>query len=305
MNIATWAWRSVAGLFCLGLVAMTPARADVARLADGSTVNFKQVGSGDRAVILIHGWSFDHRMWDKVGAQFSADYRLIAYDLRGFGASSKPGSGYDYASFVSDLAGLMDRLGIRRAVIAGHSLGALIAQDFAASYPDRVEALVLTAPQPRTVATPASDPIKAFIQRMEALPGQTASGPEWRAFFTANSPRYFLAQNLAANDVEQFLAQNTQATPVALIESFRHIFEAPALAGNHPGTKIPTLVVYGSHDIVPFPAIRQILTDHQDSCVAVIERTGHTPPWERPEAWSGVTMGFLARLKEPVARRCR
>ncbi|WP_363321936.1 alpha/beta hydrolase [Phreatobacter sp.] len=240
-----------------------------------------------------------------IGAHFPADYRLIAYDLRGFGESSKPASGYDYASFVKDLAGLMDSLGIRRAVISGHSLGALIAQDFAASHPDRVEALVLTAPQPRTVATAASDPIKAFIQRMEALPSQTASGPEWRAFFATNSPRYFLAQNLAASDVDQFLEQNTRASPAALVQSFRHIFEAPALSGNHPGTKIPTLVVYGTHDIVPFPAIRQLITDHGDSCVAVIERVGHTPPWERPDAWSQVTMAFLARLNEPTARRCR
>lgn len=305
MNLAARVWSAVAGLLCLGLLAVTPSRAEVARLADGSTINFKQVGAGDRVIILIHGWSFDHRMWDKISVQFPADYRLIAYDLRGFGESSKPASGYDYASFVKDLAGLMDSLNIRRAVISGHSLGAMIAQDFAAAHPDRVEALVLTAPQPRTVAAPASDPIKAFIQRMEALPGQSASGPEWRAFFTANSPRYFLAQNLAASDIDQFLAQNTLASPAAMVESFRNIFEAPALATNHPGTKIPTLVVFGSHDIVPFPAVRQILTDHLDSCIAVIERTGHTPPWERPDAWAGATVGFLARLREPVARRCR
>ncbi len=118
-------------------------------------------------------------------------------------------------------------------------------------------------------------------------------------------PRYFLAQNLAANDVNQFLEQNTRASPAALVQSFSNIFEAPALSGNHPGTKIPTLVVYGTHDIVPFPAIRQLITDHGDSCVAVIERAGHTPPWEKPDAWSQVTMAFLARLNEPAARRCR
>lgn len=298
-------WMFVVGLFCLGFCAITPSRADVARLADGSTVNYKQAGSGDRTVILIHGWSFDHRMWDKVSSQFPAGYKVIAYDLRGFGGSSKPASGYDYAGFVKDLAGLMDSLNIRKAVISGHSLGAMIAQDFAATHPDRVEALVLTAPQARTVASTMSDPIKAFIQRMEGLPNQNATGPEWRAFFTANSPRYFMAQNLGANDIDQFLAQNTLASPSALVEAFKLVFEAPALPGNHPGTKVPTLVVYGTHDIVPFPVIRQIATDHGDSCVAVIERAGHTPPWEKPEAWTQVTVSFLSRLQEPAARRCR
>ncbi len=128
----------------LGLTA--PAGAATVKLADGSMVNYVDAGSGDRTVILIHGWSFDHRLWSKVAGGFPAGTRVIAYDLRGFGASSKPAAGYDFAGFVSDLAGLMDALNIQKAVISGHSLGALVAQDFAAAHPARVEALVLTSP---------------------------------------------------------------------------------------------------------------------------------------------------------------
>ncbi len=287
----------------LGLTA--PAGAATVKLADGSMVNYVDAGSGDRTVILIHGWSFDHRLWSKVAGGFPAGTRVIAYDLRGFGASSKPAAGYDFAGFVSDLAGLMDALNIQKAVISGHSLGALVAQDFAAAHPARVEALVLTSPQPRTVAGTLSDPLKAFIQRMEALPKQDAAGPEWKAFFTQNSPRYFLPANLGATDVEQFLAQNALASPAALVEGFKVVFDAPALAKDHPGTKLPTLVIYGTHDIVPFPAVRQIISDHADSCISVIERSGHTPPWEAPAAWLAATVGFMDRLKEPANRRCR
>lgn len=295
---------SLIATLALAVTMAGAAQAATLTLPDGSTVNYTETGSGDRTVILLHGWSFDSRTWSKVTAKFPSGTRLIAYDLRGFGNSSKAGARYDFPAFVADLKGLMDGLRIQKAVIAGHSLGALIAQDFAAAHPDRVEALVLTAPQPRTVAGAASDPIKAFIQRIDGLPKQNAAGPEWRAFFAENSPRYFLASNLAAGDVDAFLAQNTLAAPAALVEGFRIVFDAPALAKDHPGTKLPTLVVYGTHDIVPFLAVRQIITDHPDSCVAVIERTGHTPPWENPDAWVATTTGFLGRLKEPASRRC-
>lgn len=295
---------SIATTFTL-LGLAQPAIADTVKLADGSTVNYTQNGSGDRTVILVHGWSFDHRLWSKVAGSFPAGTRVIAYDLRGFGGSAKPAAGYDFASFAADLAGLMDALKIQKAVIAGHSLGALVAQDFAAAHPTRVEGLVLTAPQPRTVAGTLSDPLKAFIDRMAGLPKQDATGPEWRAFFTQNSPRYFLAANLGPNDVEQFLTQNVLASPTALVDGFRAVFEAPALPKDHPGTKVPTLVIYGTHDIVPFPAVRQIISDHPDSCISVIERSGHTPPWETPAAWLAATVAFMDRLKEPASRRCR
>ncbi len=282
-----------------------PAMAETVKLADGSTVNYTQTGSGDRTVILVHGWSFDHRLWSKVAGSFPSGTRVIAYDLRGFGGSSKPSSGYDFAGFSADLVGLMDALKIQKAVIAGHSLGALVAQDFAAAYPSRVEALVLTSPQPRTVAGTLSDPLKAFIERMAGLPKQDATGPEWRAFFTQNSPRYFLATNLGPNDIEQFLAQNILASPTALVDGFKLVFEAPALPKDHPGTKLPTLVIYGTHDIVPFLAVRQIISDHPDSCINVIERSGHSPPWETPNAWLVATVAFMDRLKEPAKGRCR
>lgn len=274
-------------------------------LKDGSSVAYREAGSGPRTIILVHGWSFDHRLWDKVIDRFPPGHRVIAYDLRGFGQSSKPASGYDFPGFVSDLAGLMEALRIEKAVLSGHSLGSFFIQDFAARYPEKVEALILTAPQPRTTALQLSDPLKAFVQRLDSLPKQDANGPEWRAFFAQNSPRYFMPENLASGDVERFVAQNVLAHPAALVEGFRVAFEAPALAKDHAGTRLPTLVVYGTHDIVPFPAVRQIATDYTASCVAVIERAGHTPPWEKPDAWLARVTGFIARLGEAGQGACR
>ena len=76
----------------------------------------------------------------------NSNYRTITYDLRGHGLSGKdPGLDYRFDAHVEDLAGLMDALGIRRATVAGHSMGGMVAQYFALKYPERVDHLVLVA----------------------------------------------------------------------------------------------------------------------------------------------------------------
>jgi 3-oxoadipate enol-lactonase len=71
------------------------------------------------------------------------DRALVRYDLRGHGLSDCPPGPYQLADFVADLRGLLDHLGVRRAVLAGISIGGLIAIEVAARYPDRVRSLVL------------------------------------------------------------------------------------------------------------------------------------------------------------------
>lgn len=80
-------------------------------------------GSG-KPVVLIHGWPLSGVSWEKqVPVLLSAGYRVIAYDRRGFGDSSKPASGYDYDTFAQDLNKLMTKLDLRDAALVGFSMG--------------------------------------------------------------------------------------------------------------------------------------------------------------------------------------
>ncbi len=84
---------------------------------------YEDHGSG-QPVVLIHGYPLDGRSWEKqTAALLSAGHRVIAYDRRGFGLSSKPTSGYDYDTFAADLDVLMRTLDLRDAVLAGFSMG--------------------------------------------------------------------------------------------------------------------------------------------------------------------------------------
>ena len=84
---------------------------------------YEDHGAG-RPVVLIHGWPLSSASWEKqVPALLEAGYRVIAYDRRGFGESSKPAAGYDYDTLADDLASLVDHLDLRDITLVGHSMG--------------------------------------------------------------------------------------------------------------------------------------------------------------------------------------
>ena len=97
----------------------------------------------ERTVVCIHGLTSNHTVWLSMAHVLAPRRRLVAYDLRGRGDSAKPASGYSLAMHDADLLGLLDHLGLARAILMGHSLGAHIAMTFAANHPDRVAKLVL------------------------------------------------------------------------------------------------------------------------------------------------------------------
>src|SRR5258707_8146280 len=97
----------------------------------------------ERTAVCIHGLTSNHTVWLSMADALAPRHRLVAYDLRGRGDSDKPASGYSLATHGDDLRGLLDHLGLERATLMGHSLGAHIAVRFAATHPERVARLVL------------------------------------------------------------------------------------------------------------------------------------------------------------------
>ena len=102
---------------------------------------------GARPVVALHAGSVDGATWAPLAAALGDQVRLYAPDLRGYGASDRPGR-YGFAPMTGDLEALLDALDLARVALLGHSLGAVLAYRFAATHPDRVAALVLEEPVP-------------------------------------------------------------------------------------------------------------------------------------------------------------
>ncbi|SDZ24878.1 alpha/beta fold hydrolase [Herbiconiux ginsengi] len=105
-------------------------------------IAFRMRGSGP-AVVLLHGTSANHAVWEPVGDALAGRATVVALDQRGHGRSDKPATGYTGPDFADDVVTVLDALGLERAVVAGHSLGGRNAWLAAARHPDRVSGVVV------------------------------------------------------------------------------------------------------------------------------------------------------------------
>jgi len=110
---------------------------------DGGALAWESAAEGP-AVVFLHPGLWDDRVWDEQFGVFSRTYRVLRFDFRGYGRSSRPEPGRPY-SHVDDLAAVMDAASVERAALVGCSMGGSTAIDFALEYPSRVSALVLAS----------------------------------------------------------------------------------------------------------------------------------------------------------------
>ncbi|MBI3968250.1 MAG: alpha/beta hydrolase [Chloroflexi bacterium] len=123
------------------MASATPTSKTIA--VDGIRLHYLEWGRSGHPVVCVHGLSANAHFWDPIAEELAADYRVIAFDLRGRGDSDKPPSGYGFHYHAGDVCGLIERLGLGPVYLIGHSLGAMIAVYFAATFPQLVRKLVL------------------------------------------------------------------------------------------------------------------------------------------------------------------
>jgi pimeloyl-ACP methyl ester carboxylesterase len=288
-----WALIFHAGIFLVPLATAGQAADSLKIKIDGDIeLAVQKHGHGPIPVVLIHGYSLSLATWDKVVPLFSADkYTTYAYDLRGFGDSSKPASGFNYRQHASDLHELLKALKIDRAVIIGHSIGGQIGQEFVLRYPNEALALVTSGALARSLSPAGyTDAIRARVN--------SYGNPEQnRKVLEVAVPRYFDPRNVNNDDIERFVAIAMKSSTVALQEQLIDIFSAPALSlDQFRAITVPVLAISSSADPIGTIAQAVALTDVIPSSeLAVVERAGHSPMWERPEAWMQRVLPFLDR----------
>jgi pimeloyl-ACP methyl ester carboxylesterase len=132
----------------IGLIAATGTSAQSlkieSRFADvnGVRLHYLIAGKGE-PVLLLHGYAQNSHMWRPTMQRLATSRTVIAPDLRGFGNSAKPDTGYDKKTMAQDVHALMISLGHRKARIAGHDIGLMVAYAYAAQYPEDVDRIAL------------------------------------------------------------------------------------------------------------------------------------------------------------------
>lgn len=165
-------------------------------------------GSGPRmAVVLIHALAGSSRQWTPQLAHLRRTRRAVAVDLRGHGRSETPRDGrLAPGDFAEDVRQAMDALGIRRAILVGHSLGGGVAIAMTGLAPDRIAGLFLVDPIDDPSKRPADDGSEAFLRRLE--------GPEYAVEIEAYWSEIL---KLASDGVRQHVLADLRATPPSIV----------------------------------------------------------------------------------------
>src|SRR5262245_42438337 len=137
---------------------------------DGERLFYKDWGNGE-AIVFLAAWALPSEMWDYQMAPLSNEFRCVAYDRRGHGRSTCPGSGYDYDTLADDLASILDTLDLKRVTLVGMSAAAgEMVRYLSRRGPNRIARVVFVA----TAATPfllrtADNPSGIPAERFEEL----------------------------------------------------------------------------------------------------------------------------------------
>jgi non-heme chloroperoxidase len=263
---------------------------------------YEDQGSG-QAVVLIHGYPLDGHSWELQKRELiDAGYRVITYDRRGFGASSKVGSGYDYDTFAADLNTVLETLDLRDVVLVGFSMGTGELARYVKTYGhERVAKLAFLASlEPFLVQrddNPEGVPQSVFDGIADA-----ARSDRYAWFTQFYGDFYNLDENLGSRISEEVVRASwstaVASAPVAAyavvptwIEDFRPDVEAVRATGK------PTLILHGTKDnILPIDATgRRFHALVPDAQYVEVEGAPHGLLWTHAAEVNAALLGFVGR----------
>jgi pimeloyl-ACP methyl ester carboxylesterase len=243
-------------------------------------------GTGD-PVLLISGTNDTKSDWGTVVPALEG-FQRITFDNRDVGESPRATAPYSVADMAYDAKTLLDRLGIARAHVVGHSMGGTIAQELALLAPERVRSLVLVGTFPRADAYLA-ELIDTWKRLRRQLPVED--------FARAAIFSWCGATTIATAGMKDLLEFVIPAVEAQEIDAFERQLDATMARDRRtllPSIAAPTLVVWGNEDAtVPHSLARELADGIPGAQFRVIEGTGHGPHLEQPEAFNAMVLEFL------------
>lgn len=257
---------------------------------EGAKVYYQVEGEGE-ALVLIHAGVADSRMWDGMVATLAEQFRVIRYDLRGFGQSKDMPARF---SNVEDLAQILDHFGIKEAYITGISYGSSIALDFSLKYPERVKKLVMGAPS--VAGTPPSATLEDFWEAEEALveAGDLEAATELNLKLWVDGPQRTPdevdpAVRQLVHDMQLLAFENETEDEVEVVR-----YGPPYANERLEEVSMLTLVIVGALDLEGKVALAKELDEKiPNSMLQVIEGAAHMVSMEKPGEFSEAMARFF------------
>ncbi len=254
---------------------------------------YEIAGSGD-AILLIHGNGGDRRHWDEQFEVFAKNYKVVRFDVRGFGKSATPVEGQPYRC-NDDIKALLEFLGISKAHIAGYSLGCAFALDFVIEHPEMVRSLIAVGPWIfgyRSESSSEVDPTWAELLKILEKEGKMSAFEFWM-----NSPLFKGSfRDPAVYDRVMEIGKDfsfwhfTHKDPIQYLD--------PSASEQLDKIQVPILIVTAEFDLKPC----REMADHLEKTIPNSNKVdlmdaGHLMALEKPEEFNKAVLDFLKDIE--------
>ncbi len=255
---------------------------DVAYSSDGIDIRYDVLGAGSPALVFVHGWSCDRSYWIHQVGHFAASYQVVAIDLAGHGSSGVGRQAWTMPAFGDDVVAVVDRLGLERMVLIGHSMGGDVIVEAARHLEDRVIGLVWIDTYDTLDEPIGPEGLLAFLE-------------PFRADFVAKTRDFVRGMFLHDADaelVERIATDMSAAPPAIALDALEHSFgnDEAVLEGLRAVDK-PVIAINPEQP----PTDVEGLQRHGVETVSMAD-VGHFPMLEAPERFNRVLEATLERF---------
>lgn len=252
--------------------------------------SYEERGSGARGLVFLHGIGSTRHAFEDQLAHFAEDWRAVAWDMPGYG-ESPPLERMTFPGLAGALVRLLDHLGLDRAVIVGHSMGGMVAQELVARHGERVRALVLCATSP-AFGTPGGDWQREFLKaRLQPLDEGKTPADIAPALVSA----------IVGDDPDPRAVGRAVACMASIVPSaYRAALHC--LVGFDRRAELarigcPTLVLAGEKDrVAPPPVVERMARAIPGARYECLPGVGHLANLERPDLFDSALGAFLGGL---------
>jgi pimeloyl-ACP methyl ester carboxylesterase len=257
---------------------------------NGIEINYRLEGDGPETIVMVNGLADDLETWAYQVEDFlAAGYRVLRFDNRGVGLSSKPAGPYTTALFAQDAKGLVDALDISGFHLMGTSMGGMISQEYALAYPGDLKSLTLSS----TYAAPGPFCSRMFSMWADIAPVQGVPMVMRDVTLWAFTLDFFETREAELREFEAAMADIAQPLDAYLAQlSSIRTHDTEARLGE---IRIPTLVIAGEEDILIPVRLSRRLHEGIAGSEWITTPGGHASIWEHPKPFNDAVLAFIGR----------
>jgi pimeloyl-ACP methyl ester carboxylesterase len=255
---------------------------------DNQVVHYEVFGRG-RPVLFLHGWLGSWRYWYPTIEVVGSHFRTFSLDFWGFGDSRRTNTSESIENYSNQVVHFLDRLGIDRILLVGHSMGGMVALKTAIDHPDRIVRVV-------TVGAPFKGTSISWALKLTDIPFFANVFAQWpwlrRTLF-----RFFLgeARDPAVHEIIDDSLKSSASTLRHAVSSMLRTDLRPEL----PSLRVPALIIHGGRDDIVNPNQADLFPDISAAEVAMMPKSRHFPFLDEPELFNDILLQFLKQSAVP------